>query len=190
MLKTYDEFVVEMNFAKFMNHRYEDEVKSSLWDYVGGYTSGVNDELRKGRKVPVVTDALDRAFTEKRKIDVYRTVDWMYMKNIYGITKKNVESKIGEVLTNKGYMSTASVMTSPWSDKWSSDELLFHITSDFPYPCVDVNSVFNADEIDCEFQQEVLLPRNTKLRIEGVSFKKGGKFAADGTCVIEAKIVR
>lgn len=30
MLKTYDEFVVEMNFAKFMNHRYEDEVKSSL----------------------------------------------------------------------------------------------------------------------------------------------------------------
>lgn len=189
-MKKYSEFIAEKNFAKYMNHKYADEVKSAVWDYVGGYTSSVNDELRKGKNVPMITDLLDKAFTERRKIDVYRTVDWDYMKNMYGITKENIETKIGDVITNKGYMSTASVMSSPWADKWLGDELLLHITSDMPYPCIDVNDMFDPDEIDCEFQREILLPRNTSLRIIGTSVKTGGEFSDDGTVVIETKIIK
>ena len=30
------------------------------------------------------------------------------------------------------------------------------------------NNIFDADEIDCEDQKELLLPRNTRLRLETV----------------------
>ena len=183
-------YITEKKFDKYMNHKYpNDEVKSALWDYVAGYTTAVNAELREGRKVEQITSLLDKAFKDKRKIDNYRTVDWKYFENVYGITKENLKDKIGEEIINKGYMSTASEFISPWAKTWYKDELIMHITSDKEYPCVDVNKEFKPDEIDCEEQKEIILPRNTKLRIESFEIKKGKQFHTDGNYYIEMKIV-
>lgn len=188
-MKKYDEFVAEKNYNKYKSNKYDDEVKSAVYDYVSGLTSSVNGDLRKGKEVPSITNVLDKAFTERKKLDVYRTVDWSYMENVYGITGENIKDKIGSEITNKGYMSTASIMESPWGSKWSENELIVHIVSDKEYPCVDINKMFDADEIDCEEQMEILVPRNTTIRLVDAEKKFGGKFCENGNWFIEAKIV-
>jgi len=97
--------IYEGRSSDLMQHHYpDDEVKSAVWDYVLGYTTSVNNELRKGRKgvAKQVSDLLDRAFTRKIKLDVYRTVDWAFMENIFGITKDNIGGMAGRVITDKG----------------------------------------------------------------------------------------
>lgn len=175
--------------SRFLNHKYpNDEVKSAIWDYVAGYTTSVNGELRKNRKWKEVTDYLDKGFSDKKKLDVYRTVDWEYLKNMYSITKDNLDDKIGTILCNKGYMSTTSEFQSPWNKKWMNNEVVMHIISDDEYPCIDVNVIFDEKEIDCAFQKEIILPRDTKLEFISYSIKKGDKFSKDGTYILEMKI--
>lgn len=187
-MKKISNLIREKNFDKFQNHKYEDEVKSAMWDYVAGYTTAVNDELRKGRKVDSITSLMDKGFTDKKVLDVYRTVDWNYMKNMYNITPQNIQSQVGKTIVNKGYMSTASTPTSPWADRWLSDELVLHITSTRPVNCLVVNDLFKADEIDCAYQNEILLPRNTSLTITGVELRKGKLYAKEGTWFVEVEI--
>ena len=182
-------YIYENKYGKFMNHKYDDEVKSIIWDYVSGFITNVNDDLRSGKNPKEVTSLLDKGFNEKRKLDVYRTVDLDYLKNIYSLTQSNIDKNIGKTLVNKGYMSTTTEFISPWGSSWTKDEVLLHITSDIEYPIIDVNKMFNEDEIDCAFQKEVILPRNTKLRIDSVSIKKKKNFYKDGTYYIEMKIV-
>lgn len=178
------------NKNKLINHKYkDDEVKSALWDYVAGFTSTVNDDLRSGKKWDEVTKYLDKAFTSKQKLDVYRTVNWDYMKNIYGITQKNIQEKIGTILHNKGYMSTTSIFKSPWGNKWQNNELVMHIVSNNQYPCIDVNKVFSKTEIDCYDQNEILLPRDTELELISYEIKHGKQFYKDGgTYLLEMEI--
>jgi hypothetical protein len=171
-MKTLKDYILEKNWDKYQQNTYpNDEIKDAVYDYVSGMTSGVNDDLRKGIKTgsKKVIERLDKAFTEKRKLDVYRTVDWDYMKNIYGVTKENINDFLGETFENKGYMSTSKIFKSPWGNQWSTDELVLHITSTAPYPCIDVNKMFDASEIDCADQEEIILPRNTKLILKDVS---------------------
>lgn len=182
-----------MKFSeRYSTHHYPDDpVKSALWDYVAGYTSDVNNKLRKGqyRLVKDICSLLDIAFTERQILDVWRTVDLDYLKNVYGVNltdEKSVRRFVSQhpKLTNKGYMSTASVKESPWMQGWWDSEILIHITSDFPYPCIDINKVFKADEIDCADQHEILLPRDTTLQITGYSH-----IPEYNVWVLEAKIL-
>jgi len=185
-MKKLSDYINESHLEDFINHKYpDDEVKSAVWDYVAGYTTSVNRYLRNGRtnSVKVVTDYLDQAFTERRIIDVYRTVDWDYFRNRYGITPENIDSMIGTELLNKGYMSTTTVFKSPWGEKWNQDDLVMHIISKSEYPCIDVNKMFpGKDEIDCAFQNEIILPRSTKLKLKEYNIVKG-------TYVIEMEII-
>ena len=163
------------SYVSWQQYKYKDALKSALYDYVAGYTCGVNDLLRKNKSDIVITDLLDNAierYGDIGDIEVYRTVDWNYMKNIYGMTPDNVNVFIGKELQNKGYMSTSSEFKSPWGKYWMEDNLVLHITGKTLY--VDINKVFpGADEIDCHDQNEYLLPRNTKLQLKSVEFLKG-----------------
>lgn len=188
-MKSIVNYILEQKFSRLMNHRYDDEVKSVIWDYVAGYITNVNDELRKCRNPKEVTELLDKGFTKKTKINLYRTVSWDYLKNIYGLTRENIKEHIGDVITNKGYMSASSEYRSPWDDKWTKDEVILHLTSDSQYPCIDVNEMFSESEIDCYFQKEIILPRDTKLRIDSVSMKNDKSFYKDGNYYIEMNII-
>ena len=99
-------------------------------------------------------------------MDFYRTVDWIYLTNIYGVTKENVNLFIGRSFINKGYMSTSSEFKSPWANNWLKDEVVMHIHGDTEY--INVNNVFSPNEIDCESQKELIIPRNTRLILTGV----------------------
>ena len=113
--------------------------------------SAVNDILRKNKNDLLVTDLLDRSIEKYgniANIEVYRTVDWNYMKNIYGVTPDNINNFINKTFMNRGYMSTSSVLKSPWGGYWMEDNLVLHITGKTLY--VDVNKIFPGDkEIDC-----------------------------------------
>ena len=190
------EYIIEGKWERYKNHKYTDEIKSAVFDYVGGYTSNVNDELRKNKKVDEITKDLDEAFIkygESKNIELYRTVDWDYMKNIYGCSKDNIDDFISKEFNNKGYMSTSNEFHSPWGDTWKSYELLLHITSKKPITYIDINKLFpNDDEIDCEFQKEYLLQRNLTLLLTDYSIKtnKDNKqFHKDGTYVLEMELI-
>ena len=89
--------------------QYEDPIKNAVWNYVAGYTTSINNELRTG-KFNILTKELDEAFNvygESELNEFYRTVDWDYMKNIYGMTRSNINEFIGKTFKNKGYMSTS-----------------------------------------------------------------------------------
>ena len=190
-MKSLVEYITETKLEDCINHKYpDDEVKSAIWDYVAGYTTDVNNLLRKGKakQAKVVTDYLDQAFKDKMKLDVYRTVDWDYFNNIHGITKENIDENIGKEITNKGYMSTTIEFKSPWGT-WDSNELVMHITSDKPYPYIDINKMFpNDDEIDCSSQKEILLPRDTTLKLVSYSIETKKPFNKNGTYVLEMKL--
>lgn len=146
--------------------QYEDPIKNAVWNYVAGYTTSINNELRTG-KFNILTKELDEAFNvygESELNEFYRTVDWDYMKNIYGMTRSNINEFIGKTFKNKGYMSTSKQFKSPWSKKWYDYELVLYITGDITY--LDINKIFKPEEIDCEDQNELLLPRNTILRLD------------------------
>lgn len=153
--------------SDILQSRYDDPVKNIVWNYVAGYTTSINNLLRKNRKDNIITELLDKAFEEygdSNITDFYRTVDWDYMNNIYGLNKENIDDFIDRTFINKGYMSTSSEFISPWGNKWQDYELVMHIHGDTEY--IDINKLFNADEIDCEDQNEILLPRNTRLKLE------------------------
>jgi hypothetical protein len=61
-------------------------------------------------------------------------------------------------------------------------ELMFHIVSDRPYPYIDINKVLPSEDIDCEDQEEILLPRDTSMEIKSYSIRK------DGTYLIEMEV--
>lgn len=176
------------SYSDYVEQKYDDPNKNIIYNYVLGLISGINDNLRKN---DVKTDAnivqqLDDAFTsdlaEHNVVDVYRTVDWNYMKSVHKITKNNINDFIGKQLTNKGFMSTTSIKKSPWMDKWSDDECIMHIVSDNPINYIDVNKIFNENEIDSYYQHEILLPRN--LTLEFMSYSE-----YENTIIFEMKIV-
>lgn len=178
-------YIIEHVITKYITNTYpDDQVKSAVYDYVAGYTTAINDILRKGNKCGKITKLLDSAFTKTGVIDVYRTVDWDYMENIHGITKATINNFIGSTITNKGYMSASYDFKSPWGDRWTNGELVFHITSNKPYPYMAVNDIFDDNEIDCTSQNECILPRNTQIIIKDISIMRNKV----GTYLIEAVI--
>lgn len=197
-MKSITEYINEKYWDKYQNNKYEgDEIKSAIYDYVAGYTSGVNDDLRalKQRGSKNVIKNLDAAFesdyASKGKIDVWRTVKWEYMENVYHITPESIKDFVGTTLENKGFMSTTHVFQSPWGKTWWDDDVIMHITSTQQLPYLDINKIFKADEIDCEFQKEWLLPRNTIMTLDSftIKTKKDNKmFDKNGNYVLELKI--
>lgn len=158
----------KIDWNRYITKSYDDEYKSAVFDYVSGLTSNVNDYLRKGLYdvAKPVTSVLDNAFVTEDMVDVYRTVEWQYMYNKYGMSPFNINDFIRKKFLNEGYMSTAEVMQSPWSEKWFNNELIMHITSSRPYKQIRINDMFTRDEIDCADQNEILLPRNTYMILE------------------------
>lgn len=170
----------------YIQPQYENPIKNAVWNYVAGYTTAINNALRNKKENKKITDDLDIAFNEYGEneiTDFYRTVDWDYMKNIYGVTKENIDAYIGETFLNRGYMSTSSEFISPWGSQWNEWELVMHIHGDTTY--ININKVFDASEIDCEDQNEILLPRNTILKLESYSIMKN----AEKTYLLEMIII-
>jgi hypothetical protein len=188
-MRRFNNYICERNWDKFQSNYYiDDQIKSAIYDYVIGYTTGVNDDMRRNLKrgSKNVKKYLDMAFESDYatvgRVNVFRVVTWDYMKNIYGITPNNIDSFIGDIITNRGYMSTSRKRTSVWGTL-CSDELMLHIVSKKPYPYIDVNKVLPEDDIDCASQEELLLPRNTSMEILSYKVKR------DGTFIIELEIV-
>lgn len=150
--------------------QYYDDAKNSLWNYVSGYTVGdINKDLRKGvmsKQLKGIVERID-SLMQLDEVMVYRTVDWNYMKNIYNITKDNINEKIGKMFTGKAYTSTTKKFKSVWGSRWTDNELCMEITSKGKIGCVDINSVLSSKDIDCAEQEEVLLQRNLKFTIDG-----------------------
>lgn len=187
----------ESYFDRSQQNKYDDMQKSAIYDYVSGYTSGVNDDLRKGhhRGSKNVVAQLDKAFDifgESKPLNVYRTVEWDYFYNIYGCNKDNLQEFIDNkfIFQNKGYMSVASEFISPWNKKWFDYELVMHITSKRPVQQLNINNIFNEDEIDCSYQKEILLQRNTKMICKSFKIKEKRKsFSKSGIYVLEMEII-
>jgi hypothetical protein len=198
-MKTLKDFIIEtyLDLGKFISNKYSDDpIKSAIYDYVAGLTTSISNELRNNCDYEPVSKLLDSAFksrkySKKSPIEVYRTIDWDYMNNMYGITPNNLKDKIGSTITNKGYMSTSCKCVSPWANFWSDYELILHITSKKSYPHIIINDIFDSSEIDCTDQNEYLLPRNTKLKLISFSIAKGKKYgySSNGNYVIECEIV-
>lgn len=174
-MKSLTQYINEKAWDKFITSTFENPDKNAIYDYVAGYTVGVNDDLRKGnvRGSRTVLKGLDNAFkgkyaTKDNKLDVYRTITWEYLNNVYGCNEDNVDTFIGKEFTNKGYMSTTKLFKSPWGSTWTDDEVVLHITSEKNIEYLDINKIFNADEIDCEEQEEVLLNRNITMTLQSV----------------------
>ena len=150
--------------------QYYDDAKNSLWNYVSGYTVGdINKDLRKGvmsKQLKGIVERID-SLMQMDEVKVYRTVDWDYMKNIYNITKDNIDEEIGKVFTAKAYTSTTREFKSVWGSRWSDNELCMEITSKGKVNCVAINSVLPPEDIDCSEQEEVLLQRNLNFTIDG-----------------------
>lgn len=172
--------------------QYYDEVKNSLWNYVSGYTVGdINKDLRKGvmsKQLKGIVERID-SLMQLDDVKVYRTVDWDYMKNIYNITKDNINEEIGKVFTAKAYTSTTREFKSVWGSKWSDNELCMEITSKGKIGCVDINSVLPPKDIDCAEQEEVLLQRNLNFTIDGYEFMSDkGKIGKGDTYLLKVSV--
>lgn len=173
------------NPEDIMQQQYDNPIKNTIWNYVAGYTTSINNILRAG-KTNILTKELDEAFDEYGECDItnfYRTVDWDYMFNIYGLTKENIDDFIGKTFRNHGYMSTSSQRISPWGKRWNEWELLIHITGNIQY--IDINKLFNPEEIDCEDQNELLLPRNILLRLDSYKIMRN----KEKTYLLEMSII-
>lgn len=179
-MKSLLQYISEKSWDKYQTTTYDDIDKNAIYDYVAGFTVGVNDDLRKGisRGSKQVIKNLDNAFNSKYasngKLETYRTVTWEYLENVYGLTEKNIDDFINKEFVNKGYMSTSKNYKSPWGT-WTSDECVLHITSKENVKYLEINKIFVPDEIDCEEQEEILLCRNTKMILTGYKFDKTHK---------------
>lgn len=177
-MKSLNEYILEKSWDKYQTNTYDDPNKNAIYDYVGGYTVGVNDDLRKGinRGSKKVIQGLDNAFNSEYategKLDVYRTVTWEYFENVYGCNENNIEEFVGKKFLNKGYMSTTKLFKSPWGSRWTDGELVLHITSENKIKYLDINTIFDPDEIDCEEQEEILVPRNQEMTLISYKFDK------------------
>ena len=94
------------SFRQFILESYDDSFQAAL-DYVKGYTTNVNDFLRSGKvlidkkEIDAAISGLDKCFKDKYDGELYRTVDWSFMKNIFGITKQNIDKHIGDIIEDK-----------------------------------------------------------------------------------------
>ena len=180
-MKSLVNFLIEkkaINYDTYLTNTYDCEIKNAIHNYVSGMVSGVNNELRDNKNISkkdikLHEEALKSYYATKRKIDVYRVVDWSFMKNVYGIDKKHLDLYINDTLESKNYMSATVKKESVWGT-FLDEDLQLHITSDKPIECLDINSIFNKDEIDCAEQEEILLPRNLKLKFKKYTVSKSG----------------
>ena len=93
------QYITEKNLDTYTKQMYDYPVKNAVWNYVAGYTTGVNNDLRAGKGGSKnVKKYLDQAFVNKQELDVYRVVDWDYMKNIYNITPETLDNFIGKTI--------------------------------------------------------------------------------------------
>ena len=182
------------------SHKGYDKIKLAIYDYVSGLTSAVNDYLRNGYKWQAVTKYLDNAFYSKYatvdKADLYRTVTKDYLKNVHNINVDNIDDYIGSTIVNEGYMSCSKTLINPWGGSWFSDEVILHIYSNNKVTYLDIDKIFENDELPSGEQEEILLQRKTRLRIIGSyrQFDEGlppghyEKFSPDGSLVIQCTI--
>lgn len=47
-MKSLTQYILEKSWDKYQTNTYDDPNKNAIYDYVAGYTVGVNDDLRKG----------------------------------------------------------------------------------------------------------------------------------------------
>ena len=180
-MKSLTQYINEKSWDKYITTTFKNSDKNAIYDYVAGYTVGVNGDLRKNniKGSKTVLTGLDNAFkskyASKGKIDVYRTVTWEYLENVYGLNENNIDDFIGKEFTNKGYMSTTKLFKSPWGSTWTSDELVLHIRSEKNIEYLDINKIFDPEEIDCEDQEEILLNRNITMILSSYKYDKQKK---------------
>ena len=163
-----------------MNHMESESAKRMLRLYVEGYITDINLRLRAGKTYNVqihdipqkeIIEKLDSAFDffgERTKLDVYRTVDIDYLKQYFSLDLKTTkpEQLLNATIVNKGYVSTSYDFKSPYN-VWTQSDVIFHIKSKKKIKCININKILN--NIDSEYQNECLLPRDLKFNI--VSYK-------------------
>lgn len=140
--------------------QYDDPGKNAVWNYVAGYTvTDINKPLRQDRRLmTAVCDLIDSQMQTLKLMTLYRSVEWDYLKNIYNIDKKNLDSCLGYEFIANAYTSTTKTRKGVWSSIVFDYEVLMEIETNRKTKGV-VNDMFDKTEIDCADQEEVLLQR-------------------------------
>jgi hypothetical protein len=79
-------------------------------------------------------------------------------------TNSSTDNNDYQIFVDWGKNQIGNEIPNTWRTM-TSDELMLHIISKNPYPCIDVNSILPKEDIDCSEQEEILLPRSTKVKL-------------------------
>lgn len=148
----------------------------ALFDYAYGVTVGINYRLRtktQNRKDLYLVKLISELETLTELPTLYRATLWKDLTTYYGLTRGNINSKIGEVFTDYGFMSTSIDREVP-PQMYSIDvgTVFMTIRSTGKHRAIDINKVL-GEKSPAKYQKEILLGKDTKFVITQVANKKG-----------------
>jgi phage-related protein (TIGR01555 family) len=139
--------------------------KAYLSAYSGDDFLRLNTELRSGGDGGQAAQRLDSAIAKSRipaGTKLYRGISRDALKSLVG----GDEVKVGQVLSDKGFLSASTDSNIAYMN--GTGGVVMEIATNENQPALDMSKIsYNTDE------KEVLLPRNTKLKIDGIRAPKG-----------------
>lgn len=148
----------------------------ALYDYAYGITTGINYRFRtniQSRKDLHIARLISELETLTELPTLYRATLWKDLTAYYGLTRGNINSKIGEVFTDYGFMSTSIDREVP-PQMYSIDigTVFMTIRSTGKHRVINVNEIL-GEKSPAKYQKEILLGKDTKFIITQVANKKG-----------------
>ena len=148
----------------------------ALYDYAYGITTGINYRFRtniQSRKDLHIARLISELETLTELPTLYRATLWKDLTAYYGLTRGNINSKIGEVFTDYGFMSTSIDREVP-PQMYSIDigTVFMTIRSTGKHRAINVNEIL-GEKSPAKCQKEILLGKGTKFIITQVANKKG-----------------
>ena len=153
--------------TKFRESMSQDE-RSAINDYVqGGHN--LNRTIREGESEPQATKGLDALIERAPNLNGDR---------LYRVTSaRSLDSlKVGDVIEDKAYVSTTTknlldnkngTLLLHLATVSSGEKSMVRIDGNFEKKGLYVKSVASSTNPTAEFEHEVILPRNTKMRYKG-----------------------
>lgn len=148
----------------------------ALFDYAYGITTGINYRLRtktQNRKDLYLVKLISELETPMELPTLYRATLWKDLTEYYGITRNNINSRIGEVFIDYDFMSTSVDRNVP-RQMYSIDigTVFMTIRSKGKHRAIDVNKTL-GEKSPAKYQKEFLLGKSTKFILTQVANKKG-----------------
>ena len=153
-----------------------EQQKSALNNYI--YNNDINSDIRVGmipddsKYLDELMKPSDKEITLFRGINANDEEDW-------GMQLLDAEK--GDILTDKGYISTSSSLTNSIKENYLSLEnpVILRITASKGVKMIDINKTYKKafnKENTYESEKEILLHRNSKMEVTKSEFKNGVKY--------------